>query len=178
MVGARGRARHVTAISADQGAVDVHVGVPGGAGGQQRAAQPRRPGGEGVDALVQIPVGRRAADPIVGGQLGQPGAVEKPAQQKQRLPVAAQRTPTPAGATTSPFGGQQGRHEQHGLVGCGEHGGVGDRIGHGRTSVMDICERTSLLPGSCVCLGHPAAIGVSPVVPATDNTSLTQRRPS
>jgi len=37
---------------------------------------------------------------------------------------------------------------------------------------MDICERTSLLPGSCVCLGHPAVIGVSPVVPATDNTSL------
>src|SRR3954453_18310949 len=41
------------------------------------------------------------------------------------------------------------------------------------TSVMDICERTSLLPGSCVCLGHPAVIGVSPVVPATDNTSVS-----
>src|SRR3954447_475003 len=45
------------------------------------------------------------------------------------------------------------------------------------TSVMDICERTSLLPGSCVCLGHPAAIGVSPVVPATDNTSPSPSEP-
>jgi hypothetical protein len=37
---------------------------------------------------------------------------------------------------------------------------------------VDICERTSLLPGSCVCLGHPAVIGVSAAHPATDNTSL------
>jgi len=38
--------------------------------------------------------------------------------------------------------------------------------------VVDICERTSLLPGSCAYLGHPVVIGVSPTLPATDNTSL------
>jgi hypothetical protein len=43
--------------------------MPGGAGGQQRPAQPRRLRGQGVDALVQIPIGRRAADPVIGGQL-------------------------------------------------------------------------------------------------------------
>src|SRR3954451_6403405 len=37
---------------------------------------------------------------------------------------------------------------------------------------MDICGRTSLLPGSCVCPSHLAVIGVSPALTATDNTSL------
>src|SRR4051794_33769426 len=50
-------------------------------------------------------------------------------------------------------------------------------LGHGRTSVVDICERTSLAPGSCTCLGHPAVIGVSPALPATDNTSVTRIHP-
>jgi hypothetical protein len=50
-----------------------------------------------------------------------------------------------------------GRHESHGLLGDRKHGGVGDRVGHSRTSVrLDICGRTSLLPRSCAPTGHLA----------------------
>jgi hypothetical protein len=82
--------------------------MAGGAGGQQHAAQSGRRRGEGVDALVQIAVGRRAADGVVGGQLGQPGAVDKPTEQQHRLPVAAQRPPPASGAAAAALGGQQG----------------------------------------------------------------------
>ncbi len=59
--------------------------------------------------------------------------------------------------------GQPG-HELHGLLGDGEHGGVGDRIGHSRTSGgEDISEKTSLLPRSCAVPPHLAAVGVSPL---------------
>jgi hypothetical protein len=108
--------------------------MAGGSGGQQGTAQPGCCRGENVDALVQIAVGRRGADPIVGGQLGQPAAVEKPAQDEHRLPVAAQRPTSAAGAASPPLGGQQARHEADGLLGDRKHGGVGDRIGHSRTS--------------------------------------------
>src|SRR4051794_18105182 len=37
---------------------------------------------------------------------------------------------------------------------------------------MDICGRTSLLPGSCVCPSHPAVIGVLPALPATEKASM------
>src|SRR4051794_25301743 len=37
---------------------------------------------------------------------------------------------------------------------------------------MDICGRTSLLPGSCVCPSHPTVIGVLPAVPATEKASI------
>src|SRR4051812_19725646 len=138
------------------------MGVPGGAGGQQRTTQPRRGHGEGVDALVQIPVGRGAADAVVAGQLRQPGAVEKPAQHQHRLPVAAQRPAPTAGAAAPSFGGQRARHELHGLLGDRKDGGVGDRIGHSRTSGgKTVCEKTSLLPRSCASSRHLALVGVS-----------------
>ena len=110
------------------------MGVSGGAGGQQRPAQPGCCGGEHVDAFVQEAVGRRVADGVVGGQLGQSGAVEEPAQHQDCLPVAAQRPLPATGASSPAFGGQQARHELHRLLGDREHGGVGDRIGHSRTS--------------------------------------------
>src|SRR4051812_11114705 len=154
------------------------MGVPGGAGGQQRTTQPRRGHGEGVDALVQIPVGRGAADAVVAGQLRQPGAVEKPAQHQDRLPVAARRPAPAAGATAPSFGGQQARHELHGLLGDRKDGGVGDRIGHSRTSGgKTVCEKTSLLPRSCVVSGHLAVLGVSLLTcgsPATGKASLSR----
>jgi hypothetical protein len=53
--------------------------MTGGAGGQQRATQPGRGRGQGVDRLVQMAVGRGATDPVIDGQLVQPGAVEEPA---------------------------------------------------------------------------------------------------
>jgi len=100
-----------------------------------------------------------------------------PLTNQRRISTACRLQPSARrrsrGLHRPPLGSEQPRHEQHGLIGCGEHGGVGDRIGHGRTSVVDICERTSLLPGSCVCPGHLAAIGVSPALTATDNTSLS-----
>jgi hypothetical protein len=108
--------------------------MAGGAGGQQRTPQPGCGRGEDVDALVQMPVGRRGADPVVGGQLGQPGAVEEPAQDQHRLAVAAQRPPPASGASAPALGGQQAGHEQHGGLPDREHGGVADRIGHSRTS--------------------------------------------
>jgi hypothetical protein len=96
---------------------------------------------------VQIPVGRRAADPVVAGQLGQPGPVEKPAQHQHRLPVAAQRPPPTSGSPATALGGREARHQLHGLLGDEKHGGVADRIGHSRTSGgKTIREKTSLLP--------------------------------
>jgi hypothetical protein len=65
------------------------------------------------------------------------------------------------GCRAAALGGQQPRHEQHGLLADGEHGGVGDRIGHSWTSVADICGRTSLLPRSCAVSPHLPAVGVS-----------------
>src|SRR5688500_20105616 len=56
------------------------------------------------------------------------------AQDQHRLPVAAQRSALWSRAAFAPVGGQQCRHELHGVLGDGEHGGVGDRIGHSRTS--------------------------------------------
>jgi hypothetical protein len=99
-----------------------------------RSAQPGCALGQHVDAFVQVAVGRRAADGVVGGQLRQPGAVEQPAQHQHGLPVAAQRSALGPGATSAPVGGQQRRHELHGVLIDREHGGVDDRIRHSRTS--------------------------------------------
>jgi hypothetical protein len=55
-------------------------------------------GGEYVDALVQVPVGGAAGDRVVGGELGQAGAVEEPAQDEYRLREAAQRPGALVGA--------------------------------------------------------------------------------
>jgi hypothetical protein len=102
--------------------------MTGSAGGQQRAAQARCRGGEGVDALVQIPVGRRQPDPVIPGQLRQPGAIDKPAQHQYHLSVTAQRPPASSGPSPAPLHGQPPGQEQHGLLPDGEDGGVADKI--------------------------------------------------
>jgi hypothetical protein len=107
-----GRARGP--IGPDQGAVEVDVGVPGHARGQQRAMRSRCRRGEHVDGLVQEAVGRGRAEPIVGGELGDPGAVEKPAQHHDRLPVAAQRAAASPGPATDPLSGEQAGQERDG----------------------------------------------------------------
>src|SRR3954463_10260981 len=43
---------------------------------------------------------------------------------------------------------------------------------------MEICGRTSLLPGSCVCPSHPAVIGVLPAVPLLEGRELARWRGS
>jgi len=83
----------MTPVGADKRAIDGHMRVADGAGGQQYAAQPRHGGSKDTDTFVRIPMSRRAADPVVGGHLGPPGAVEKSAQHRHRLPIAAQRPP-------------------------------------------------------------------------------------
>jgi len=54
----------------------------------------------------------------------QPSAVDEPPQHLDCLPVTAQRPPSASRARSAPLGGQQPRHEQHGLLGDREHGGI------------------------------------------------------
>jgi hypothetical protein len=126
--------------------------------GHVTPAPPRR----GRRCLPAVTGRPRGSDRVVRRELGQPGAVTEPAQHQHGLPVAAQRPPPASRALTTALGGQQAGHEGHGGFPDREHGGVGDRIGHSRTSVrLDICGRTSLLPRSCVPRGHLPALGVS-----------------
>jgi hypothetical protein len=106
------------------------MGVASDSGGQQRTVQRRRRGGQDIDRLVQIPVGRGGTELVVHRELSDPGAVEEPAQHQHRVLVAAQHAPPlpcPAhGALTSKETGQ----ERDGGLLDREHGGVADRIGH------------------------------------------------
>jgi hypothetical protein len=54
----RGRADRLRPVGANQGAVEVHGGVPGDPGGEQRPVQRGGSGGEDVDGFVQVAVGR------------------------------------------------------------------------------------------------------------------------
>src|SRR5262249_19165898 len=78
-------------VGLDQRAVDVDVAVAGGLRGQQRPVQARGPGGEHVDALVQIVVGGGLDDRVIAGQLAHTGTVEEPADHQNRLLETAQR---------------------------------------------------------------------------------------
>lgn len=86
-------------------------------------------GGEHSDAFVQVGVSGRAAELVVDGELGDPGAVEQPAQHQDRLPVAAQRPGSGSGPESSPFGVQETGEEQHGVLAYGQGGGVCDTHG-------------------------------------------------
>jgi hypothetical protein len=59
-------------------------------------------GGDHVQRLVQILVGRRPADVVI---FVPPGAVDEPAQHQQRLPEATQRPPPTSRAASAPLGG-------------------------------------------------------------------------
>ena len=58
---------------------------------------------------MQVGVAGRPADLVVDGQLGDPGAVEQPAQDQDRLPVTAQRPGSGPGPEPPAFGVQQSR---------------------------------------------------------------------
>jgi len=88
-----GRAESRRSIGADQGAIQVHVAVPSQPGGEQRTVHARRGRGEHVDGFVQVAVGGRGAELVVGGELGDPGAVEEPAQHQHGVAVTPQRAP-------------------------------------------------------------------------------------
>jgi hypothetical protein len=60
---------------------------------------------------VQVGAAGRSADHVVGGQSGDPDAVEQPAQEQDRLPVAAQGAGSGSGIETSALRVQQTGHE-------------------------------------------------------------------
>jgi hypothetical protein len=95
--------------------------------GEIRLAESRVIGWD--DACGDV-VGCRPANPVVSGELGQSGAVDEPAQDQHRLPIAAQRPPPISRTSATALGGQETGHEQHGGLPDREHGGVTDRIGH------------------------------------------------
>jgi hypothetical protein len=106
-------------------------------------------------------VGRRADDPVVGGQLGQPGAVTEPAQHQHRLPVAVQRPAPTSGAAAAALGGQQPDTKCTVSSAMGSTAVSVTGSGTPTTSVVGIREKTSLLPRSCAGPGHLPAVGVS-----------------
>jgi hypothetical protein len=63
---------------------------------------------------------------LSAASLGDPGAVEQPAQHQDRLPVAAQHPCSGPGPEPSPFGVQETGQEQHGVFTYGQGGGVCD----------------------------------------------------
>jgi hypothetical protein len=93
-------------VGLDQRAVDVDVVVAGHLRGEQRRMQTRRRSSQRVDALVEIVVGGGPADRVVDGQLGDPGAVQKPADDQDRLFEAAQSAGAGAGPASLAFGVQ------------------------------------------------------------------------
>jgi hypothetical protein len=61
------------AVGADQRAVEVDVGVPSGAGGEQGTVQARGAGGEHIDCFVEVAVDGGGADGVVDRELRHPG---------------------------------------------------------------------------------------------------------
>src|SRR4051812_27085974 len=104
-------------------------------------------------------VSGRRADLVVGGQLSDPGAVEQPAQDQYRLPVAARRPGSGPCPETSAFGVQQTGHEQHGVLGYGQCGGVCDTHGGAGPWCEVLCEKSTSYRGSALsrCITTPSA---------------------
>lgn len=97
-------------------------------GADQRAVEVGRGRGQHADALVHVAVGGGGGDPVVARELVHPGAVAKPMQHQHRLPVAAQRPPSPPGAQVGPPLLQQRRHRGGHFAGDVEHGTIGDHV--------------------------------------------------
>lgn len=153
----------LAAVGAHQRAVEVHVGVPGRLRGQQRAVQTRRCGGEHIDALMQIPVGRGPADVVADSELSDAGGVEEPAQDQHRVPPRAQRTAAAAGTALPLVIGQQPDQVDGGVLPDRELAGVGDRIGHaGPRYRVDLWSDRLLYRGPHLHPDHPGVLGVSP----------------
>src|SRR5690606_2537648 len=135
-----GGARDGAAVGADHGAVEVDVGVAGHRGGGQRRVHRRGLVGQYRQRLVDVPVGGRAADVVVDGELGDPGRVVQPAQEQHRLVPGIQRSTPTAGTDLQSMARQQVGDEPRGRARDRQHSGVDDMIGHagprfGRRSV-------------------------------------------
>ncbi|ODA69894.1 hypothetical protein APS67_005905 [Streptomyces sp. AVP053U2] len=114
------------AVGADDSAVQVEVGVPGGRRPLQCGGQVRGVVGEHGQPLVEIAVGGRHRDPAVPGELGQPGSVDEPPQDEDPLLEDAQGAGVLAGAEPVAVLAQEPGQGLGGLPADIEHGGVGD----------------------------------------------------
>lgn len=91
----RARGRHP--VGGDEDPVQVHVRQPGVLGRGEGLPQIKSVSGEHVDPLVQVSVDGLGADGVVGGEPGDAGAIDEPAQDQHRLGEAAQRPAAPCG---------------------------------------------------------------------------------
>lgn len=114
------------AVGADHGAVEVEVGVPGSRRPLRRGGQIGCLVGQNGQPFVQVAVGRRHRDPVVPGELNQPGAVDEPAQHEHRLLEDAKRASAPAGPESFAVPPQQLREVLGGRPADIERSGVGD----------------------------------------------------
>jgi hypothetical protein len=134
----RGRSDRPGAVGADQGVVELDVGVAGGPSGQQGTVQARGSGGQDVDRLVRVPVGGGLADLVVDRELRDSGAVDEPAQHQHGLAVAVQCPSAVPGSAAGPLTCEKAGQERGGGLPDREHGGVGDRIGHAGLGEVDL----------------------------------------
>jgi hypothetical protein len=98
----------------------------------ERGVQVGGPGGQHVDALVQIAVAGGLRDSGVAGQGGHAGVLPKPAQHQDRLGAGCGGAGTDAGAAPATFGDEQVGQQRGGVGGNVERGRVGDHAGSSR----------------------------------------------
>jgi len=137
------------AVGADHGAVQVEVGVPRHRRTLQRGGQIGRVVSQHGKSLVQVAVGGGGRDAVVPGELGDPGAVDEPAQHQHRLPEDAQRTGAPASAEPLAMGAQQLCEMLGGRPADIEHSGIGDTGRHAEPLVVrNVIFADLFLPGA------------------------------
>lgn len=142
------------AVGADDGAVQVEVGVPGRRSPLQRGGQVGGVVGQDGQSLVRIAVGGRHRNAVVPGELDQPGAVDEPAQHEHRLPEDAQRAGSLAGPEPLAVSEQQFREVLGGRPADIEHGGVGGTGRHVEPLVVrNVIFADPFLPGASLMSG-------------------------
>ncbi len=122
---ARG-ARDGDPVGVDQRAVHDHVRVTGRLGGQQHPVQGRPASHKHRDAFVAVVIRGGHGDGVVPCQGRHPGVLEEPAQHQHGLFVGAQCAGSLAGTPAPTFAVQQGRQEQHAVLGYLQNSGVCD----------------------------------------------------
>jgi hypothetical protein len=114
------------AVGTDDGALQVEMGVAGGRRPFQRGGQVRGVVGEHGQPLVQVGVCGGYRNPVVPGELGQPGPVDEPPQHQDTLLEDAQSAGPLAGAEPFAVLAQEPGESLGGLPADVECCGVGD----------------------------------------------------
>lgn len=138
------------AVGADDGAVQVEVGVAGRGGSLQRGGEVRCVIGEHGQSLVRVAVGRGQRYGVVAGELGHARAVDEPPQDQDRLPEGAQGAGGPAGPDALAVLMQEPGQVLSGRPADIEDSGVGDTGGHVEplVAVRNVIFAESFLPGA------------------------------